>query len=285
MSRSVWFSLEGNIGAGKSTVIEAVRRMCASDPLHEWDVDKGGARGLLLLQEPVDAWNRPQPLLGGNSMLQAFYASPQRHAFAFQMYVLLSRIRQAALAWLQDPAVVVTERCINTDCDIFTMSQAALGRISMEECLAYLSWKGFVAGNQSVRMMPDVVVYMRTRPETCLARVQARGRSGEEDIDLAYLQHLHAAHEAWVGQVQERGDTRVVIVDADGDGQAAAEAVAAAVVGCMRQQAVRASGARPIDKTAAAAEAAGRLPSPPQRRRGSPCASPPSPVLFAPRSL
>ena len=46
--------------------------------------------------------------------------------------------------------------------------------------------------------MPNAVVYLRSTPELCYERIKLRGRSGEEDITLKYLQDLNQAHEDWI---------------------------------------------------------------------------------------
>ena len=44
----------------------------------------------------------------------------------------------------------------------------------------------------------DGFVYMRTKPSTCLTRLQGRGRSEEAGVELAYLEQLQARHEEWL---------------------------------------------------------------------------------------
>lgn len=44
----------------------------------------------------------------------------------------------------------------------------------------------------------DLVVYLRTDPQTCLARVMGRGRPEEAGLTLSFLQDLHQLHEDWL---------------------------------------------------------------------------------------
>ena len=73
-------SLEGNIGVGKSTFLDAMA---------------SGVDRFEVVQEPVDQW-RGMGEGEGSNLLEAFYSNPSRYAYTFQNYVLLSRVQQAA---------------------------------------------------------------------------------------------------------------------------------------------------------------------------------------------
>jgi ABC-type glutathione transport system ATPase component len=63
-------SIEGNIGAGKSTLVKTLQnRYSDRDDIY-------------FLQEPVDLWEKIKDKDGKN-MLQKFYANPKKYAFAF----------------------------------------------------------------------------------------------------------------------------------------------------------------------------------------------------------
>jgi deoxycitidine kinase/deoxyguanosine kinase len=207
-------SLEGNIGAGKTCLLSQLEAM-SQEPQHAAKLDS-----LLILQEPVDEWKAPQPMLGGMSMLQAFYANPLRHSFAFQMFVLRTRIRQAVAARSSGRGVLVTERCMETDRELFTLPLISSGVLSHEEMLAYDTWLEFAREDGHLNACPDVVVYLRCSPEVCMQRVLRRRRAGEEGITLQYLHGLHNAHEAWVARLIQEG-RRVVVLDGHLEGAAA----------------------------------------------------------------
>lgn len=82
--RSVTFCIEGNVGAGKSTWLDMVR----SDGR---DMSQSGLHEVIeVVPEPVSSW---QSLQTGN-LLELFYNYPQKYAFAFQQYVLITRMQQ-----------------------------------------------------------------------------------------------------------------------------------------------------------------------------------------------
>lgn len=82
--QSVTFCVEGNVGAGKSTWLDMVR----SDSR---DMSLSGLHEVIeVVPEPVSSW---QSLQTGN-LLELFYKNPEKYAFAFQQYVLITRMQQ-----------------------------------------------------------------------------------------------------------------------------------------------------------------------------------------------
>ena len=68
------YSCEGNIGAGKTTLINHLEEMCkVIEP-----------KKIILLREPVDMWEKVCDDNGKN-ILKHFYENPREHAFAFQV--------------------------------------------------------------------------------------------------------------------------------------------------------------------------------------------------------
>lgn len=63
----------------------------------------------------------------------------------------------------------------------------------------------------------DLVVYLRTDPQTCLARVMGRGRPEEAGVTLGFLQDLHQLHEDWLVGERFPSYGPVVVLDADLD--------------------------------------------------------------------
>ena len=63
-------SIEGNIGSGKSTLVEELRKKF------------GNNEKVCFLQEPVDIWNTIKDK-DGNTMIAKFYADTKKYSFAF----------------------------------------------------------------------------------------------------------------------------------------------------------------------------------------------------------
>lgn len=189
-------SIEGNIGSGKSTLLSALRPSST----------------LALVPEPVHEWIAPDATTDppGPSMLDAFYRSPADNAFAFQMYVLLTRARSLSKV---DAPVVITERCLESDSAIFCALGRSDGVISDIEHRTYRAWYDLCSSTMC-RSQPDAVVYVRCQPEVCAARIEKRGRMQEARIDLDYLSRVHDAHERYIETVAERR-TPLLVLDGE----------------------------------------------------------------------
>jgi deoxyadenosine/deoxycytidine kinase len=46
------------------------------------------------------------------------------------------------------------------------------------------------------------IIYVKTTPEICSARIVHRGRKGEESINLDYLKDCHEYHEEWINSFE-----------------------------------------------------------------------------------
>lgn len=77
----ITFCVEGNIGAGKSTYLDMVQMTNDAASINEM---------IEVVQEPVDMWQD----LSGENLLELFYKDPERYAFTFQQYVLITRIKR-----------------------------------------------------------------------------------------------------------------------------------------------------------------------------------------------
>jgi deoxyadenosine/deoxycytidine kinase len=82
----VTLCVEGNIGAGKSTWLDMVQS-------HEGELHEV----IEVVPEPVDQWQD----CNGTNLLELFYNNPKKYAFAFQQYVLITRLEQVCLGTLQ----------------------------------------------------------------------------------------------------------------------------------------------------------------------------------------
>ena len=73
---NVHFTIEGNIGCGKSTFLELLRERF---PEAKW------------IEEPVAEWQN----VGGKNinMLEKYYQEPKRWGFTFQIFAIYTRIK------------------------------------------------------------------------------------------------------------------------------------------------------------------------------------------------
>jgi deoxyadenosine/deoxycytidine kinase len=173
-------SLEGNIGAGKSTLFNQLR---AAHP--EW----------IFVDEPVDEWMRLVDS-DGKSLLENFYGDRKRWAYTFQITALLSRSKAltAAYASAGPEAIIVTERSLGADKNVFAKMLNADGDIGALEWTLYNNWF-----DQITKTLPPIsgYIHLDTPVTICDERIAVRAREGES-VPVDYLDRLDSYHFAWL---------------------------------------------------------------------------------------
>jgi deoxyadenosine/deoxycytidine kinase len=187
----ILISIEGDIGAGKTTLIDKLK---SAHP--DWH----------FIDEPVGTWAQLQTAQGKN-LLELFYDDKTRYSYTFQNCALLSRalnIKNTIDDWQlrcklnpeeEMKNIFITERCIDTDYNVFAKMLYDDGHMNLMEWDLYKMWYSFVKG-QSYPL--SGIVYVNTPPDICHARIHIRGRKGEDGIPLAYLQNLEVYQNTWL---------------------------------------------------------------------------------------
>ena len=177
-------SFDGDIGSGKSTMMKKAQ---------EYYKDHAN---VIFAEEPVRKWNLIKDK-NGTEMLKLFYQDQDKHAFKFQIMAFVSRLaglREIVNANQDKNIVIITERSLYTDKEIFAKMLYDQGKMSDVEHQIYLTLFDEFAAEFEV----NKVIYIRTDPEKCHERIHIRAREGEELISLAYLKECHRYHEEFL---------------------------------------------------------------------------------------
>ena len=176
------FSIEGNIGSGKSTLIRALKKEFKT--ISDMQV--------IFVDEPVAQWETIQSEDGKN-MIELFYGNTARYSFAFQMMAYISRLALLQEAMRNHPkAIIITERCLLTDYHIFAKLLYENKSMLKEEYEIYQRWF------YSFQDIPlHGIIYVRTDVTVAFERCKLRARPGET-IDEVYLKQCHDKHEEWI---------------------------------------------------------------------------------------
>lgn len=183
-SKVILVSFDGNIGSGKSTMMKKA---------HEF---YKGRSNVIFAEEPVEKWNLIKDK-NGTEMLKLFYQDQEKHAFKFQIMAFVSRLaglREIVKANPGKNIVIITERSLYTDKEIFAKMLYDQGKMSDVEHQIYLTLFDEFASEFEV----NKVVYIRTDPIKCHERIHLRAREGEELIPLVYLEECHKYHEEFL---------------------------------------------------------------------------------------
>lgn len=177
------FSVEGNIGSGKSTLVKMLKE----------HLKKIKNTEVIYLPEPVAEWESIKDSDGKNA-IEKYYENPDKYAFSFQMMAYISRIHQLReTLQTNNNVIIICERSVFTDKEIFAKMLHDDGKIGEIEYNIYCKWF-----YEFVKDIPvGGLIYVKTNPEICERRVIKRNRKGET-IPLEYLQNCHKYHEDWL---------------------------------------------------------------------------------------
>lgn len=175
------YSIEGNIGTGKSTFLQKLKE-------HYKDDDN-----VCFLDEPTQLWDTIKDK-NGITILEKYYENQERYAFAFQMMAFISRLSGLKDALNNDKySIIIMERSLFTDCNVFAKMLYDDKKIEDIEYTIYKKWY-----NDFMKELPPIsFIYLRTEPIISLKRVKERKREGET-IPLQYLENCHKYHDNWL---------------------------------------------------------------------------------------
>ena len=175
-------AIAGNIGAGKTTLTEALSKHYKWIPQFE-DVDH-------------------------NPYLYDFYEDMPRWSFNLQIYFLNSRLSQ--LVDIQKGSeTVIQDRTIYEDAHIFAPNLHEMGLMSKRDFDNYFQF--FQTLKQMVKP-PDLLIYLKASVPTLVGQIQKRGREYEENIRLDYLKRLNEFYNKWIDAYKE-GPLLVIDID------------------------------------------------------------------------
>jgi thymidine kinase/deoxynucleoside kinase len=174
--KGIVVEVEGNIGSGKSTL---------TGMLKNWIDSKLGAEHVSCFGEKVN-----------NAFLKAFYANPKRFSFAFQMYMLTTRLYQMEESYRQarsEKRLCFLDRGAVGD-TLFALLNHQLGSMDHGEMEIYRS----VCRERlpaSISDQVDMLIYLDVDPNECYRRMtMLRKRDSESTVPLAYLEEVDTCY-------------------------------------------------------------------------------------------
>lgn len=163
-----FIAVAGNIGVGKSTLVEMLSARLGWDPFYE----------------PVTE----------NHYLADFYRDMAAWAFHSQVFFLAHRLR-AHYRLSQHPVSVVQDRSVYEDAEIFARNLFLQGAIQPRD---YETYRQLYETAIQFLPPPDLVIYLRASVATLQERIARRGRDYERTISAEYLESLNRLYEEWI---------------------------------------------------------------------------------------
>lgn len=175
-----YIAIEGNIGAGKSTLTELLCQDANARGLYEQFAD--------------------------NPYLPEFYKNPEKNAFPLEISFLAERFRQMKELF-ETPDIF--QPVIISD---FVFHKSLLfARFTLAEPEFLVFEKVFRLLNQTAAR-PDVLIYLHREIPSLMANIRKRGRSYEMDITAGYLEKVTKSYFRYF---KEQPDLPIVMINAD----------------------------------------------------------------------
>lgn len=157
----IYYSIMGNIGAGKTTLASELATIL----------------GLKLYKEKIK----------NNKYLDKFYADMKKYAFETELYLLRKRWKQQKdIVESLKSKGVIQDRTIYEDL-VFYMTLKESGMLTDDQyntCIKY-----FI---NIIKLIykPNVIIYLKVSPDVLLERIKKRGRENEKGVNKEYLMKL-----------------------------------------------------------------------------------------------
>lgn len=162
-----FIAVAGNIGSGKSTLVEFLSREYGFRPYYE-----------------------PNEY---NPYLVDFYADMKRWAFQSQMYFLARKLRLHQ-ELTKERHTVIQDRTIYEDAEIFAENLYRQKKMSPRD---YQTYRELYDALVRELRPPDVMIYLRCSLPALKKRIKMRGRPEEQSIPRTYLARLQDLYEGW----------------------------------------------------------------------------------------
>lgn len=164
-------AVAGNIGVGKSTLVERLSHRLGWQPFYE----------------PV----------GENPYLADFYDDMRTWAFQSQLFFLTRRLR-AHRQLIDHPTSVLQDRTVYEDAEVFAHNLFQRNLMTTRDHQTYRELYEVLT---SFLPAPDLIVYLRASVPTLLQRIALRGRDYERSIEPDYLARLNDLYEHWIDRL------------------------------------------------------------------------------------
>jgi len=163
-----FIAVAGNIGVGKSTLVEMISSRLDCQPFYE----------------PV----------ADNPYISDFYKNMPAWSFQSQIFFLTHRLRiHHELLHVQGS--VIQDRSIYEDAEVFARNLYVQGNMADRD---YNTYRSLYLTLAETLTPPDLVIYLRASVPTLLKRIALRNREYEQSIAPAYLENLNGLYNGWI---------------------------------------------------------------------------------------
>lgn len=175
-----YVTVEGSIGAGKTTLVEKLSQDMNAEAIYERFAE--------------------------NPFLEKFYKNPEQYAFPLEITFLMDRHQQ--LKSYLSTRNLFTDFVIG-DYFIDKCLLFAKNNLANDEYLLFKNVFDAVASNLP---KPDLMIYLYTTPDKLLKQIAKRNRSFEKDITAEYLSDIQ---EKYITYFKENQNIPILFIDTE----------------------------------------------------------------------
>ncbi len=173
------YVIEGNIGVGKSTLLNLIKKHLTH---------------ITVNFESVESWDKHE---SEASLLHHFYQDTSRWSYTMETFTLFTRVQEHLAIQAQETfSIAMMERSIYSGYYCFAHNGYLQGFLNDTEWDLYTKWFEFLAASHC--KTPDGFIYLQTEPTICHQRAQKRNRASEKDVPLVYFNQIHEQHESFL---------------------------------------------------------------------------------------
>ena len=177
---SYLISLEGNIGSGKDSIIQLLKRYFNDD--------------ILFFDDSIYNWENEK-------LLQNFYKDPERWAFAFEVHSTSQKCKRLKNFYKNrnKGSIIFTKRSHISDKECFVKTCKEMEFMTDEEISIYEN----VFDNFSLPKY-NSIIYLKSNVNKCYENIITK-QGSEKTIQFKYIQILHKFYEEWIKELIKEG--------------------------------------------------------------------------------
>ena len=197
LGKTYIISVEGNIGSGKSTLVQKLKKI---PYIH-------------VLQEPVHIWKSITDDEDNNILLK-FYKNQERYSYIFQNFAFITRVTELKklIAKVNKKRNLFTNEYIIVERSIYSDYNVFATKLNYDKILSNLEFEIYKYWFHQLESMIKVsaYIYLKVSPTISLQRVEKRARNEEKNaIPIEYLNSLHYYHNKWLSNTE----TPLLLID------------------------------------------------------------------------
>ncbi|MBI9044471.1 MAG: deoxynucleoside kinase [Anaerolineaceae bacterium] len=163
-----FITIAGNIGVGKSTLVELLCKKMGWQPFYE----------------PVTE----------NPYLADFYENMEEWSFHSQVFFLAHRLL-IHKQLVQSPESGIQDRSIYEDAEIFAHNLFLQGKMKQ---IDYETYRSLYDSLVALLPAPDLLIYLKASVPTVEDRIRKRSRTYEISISSDYLSQINLLYDQWI---------------------------------------------------------------------------------------